>query len=272
MTSAAEWIGEHALMLWLLLILIGILGADLAWQRTQLWQRERDDGGRHRSALRRHAATWLMLCVLTLFASIAAAVKAAQPGELPRFDATLAQSLHDNMPPSELQVIALLTHLGSAALIAPAAILVVLLLLRYRERRLATIWALALGGVLPINGGLKQLFQRVRPLHGHGFIIEPGWSFPSGHAFGSMVFYGMLAYVLLRLLPPRFHRGMIAAAAGLIGMVGSSRILLQVHYFSDVLAGYAGGAAWLLLCIGLAEYGRQDKRRTPRAATPRPLP
>jgi undecaprenyl-diphosphatase len=116
-----------------------------------------------------------------------------------------------------------------------------------------------------------MLFQRERSLHDHGFITEPGRSFPSGHAFGSMAFYGMLAYVLLRRLPPRFPRGVIAAAAGTIGMVGSSRILLQVHYFSDVLAGYAAGAAWLLLCIGVAEYGRHDKRHL-FAATPRPWP
>jgi undecaprenyl-diphosphatase len=101
----------------------------------------------------------------------------------------------------------------------------------------------------------------VRPLHDHGFIVEPGWSFPSGHAFGAMVFYGMLAYVLLRLTP-RFHRAIIAAAVLLIGMIGISRILLQVHYFSDVMAGYAAGAAWLVVCIVVAETLRQPLPET----------
>ena len=120
---------------------------------------------------------------------------------------------------------------------------------------LAAGWSVALLGILPINGGLKALFRRVRPLHDHGFIVEPGWSFPSGHAFGAMVFYGMLAYVLLRLTP-RFHRAIIAGAVLMIGVIGTSRILLQVHYFSDVLAGYATGGAWLVLCIGTAELLR----------------
>ena len=40
----------------------------------------------------------------------------------------------------------------------------------------------------------------------------------------------------------------------LVGVIGISRILLQVHYFSDVMAGYAAGAAWLVLCIGAAEH------------------
>lgn len=264
--------GEYALMLWPLLILAGVLGADLAWQRQQLWQRERDSDGRHRSALRRHAAVWLMLCLLALFAGVAAAANAASPGALPRFDMALAQSLQDHVPLPALRVIAVLTHLGSTVLIAPAAALVLLFLLLRRQWRQAIAWTLALGGLMPVNGGLKLLFRRERPLHDHGFITEPGWSFPSGHAFGSMVFYGMLAYVLLRQLPQRFHRGVIAAAAFMIGMVGSSRILLQVHYLSDVLAGYTAGAAWLLLCIGVAEYGRQHKRNLSPNAQPRPSP
>jgi undecaprenyl-diphosphatase len=78
------------------------------------------------------------------------------------------------------------------------------------------------------------------------------------------VFYGMLAYVLLVLCPPRLHRAIVVAAVAVITLVGVSRILLQVHYFSDVLAGYATGLAWLMLCIGSAEYVRlrQGRRAT----------
>ena len=143
---------------------------------------------------------------------------------------------------------------------APAAAVVALLLLLRRHWQLTGIWVVALLGILPINGNLKALFQRVRPLHDHGFIVEPGWSFPSGHAFGSIVFYGIVAYRLLRLLPQRFHRMVIATAVLLVGVVGVSRILLQVHYFSDVMAGYAVGAAWLVLCIGMAEHLRTPAR------------
>lgn len=272
MASAVEWMGEHALLLWPLLILAGVLGADLAWQRQQLWQRDRDREGRHRSMLRRHASLLLMLCLLALFAGIAAAVNAASPGVLPRFDMALAQSLHAHVPLPALRVIAVLTHLGSSVVIAPAAVLVLLFLLLRRQWRQAIAWTLALGGLMPVNGGLKLLFRRERPLHDHGFISEPGWSFPSGHAFASMVFYGMLAYVLLRQLPPRFQRGVIAATAVMIGVVGSSRILLQVHYFSDVLAGYAAGAAWMLLCIGVAAHGSQNKHHLSPVDPPRPSP
>ncbi len=128
---------------------------------------------------------------------------------------------------------------------------------------MAASWSVALLGILPINGGLKALFRRARPMHDHGFIVEPGWSFPSGHAFGAMVFYGMLAYVLLRLTP-RFHRAVIAGAVLMVGVIGVSRILLQVHYLSDVMAGYAIGAAWLVLCMGTSKWLRHQ----PGGATP----
>lgn len=116
--------------------------------------------------------------------------------------------------------------------------------------------------IMPISSALKGLFQRVRPLHDHGFIAEHGWSFPSGNPFGSTVFYGMLGYLLLRVLPQRFHRVVIATTVLLIGMIGISRIMLQVHYFSDVVAGYASGTAWLLLCMGIAEYWHADPVRS----------
>jgi membrane-associated phospholipid phosphatase len=116
-------------------------------------------------------------------------------------------------------------------------------------------------GTVVINSLLKAWFQRERPLHDHGFIIEKSYSFPSGHASGSMVFYGMLAYVLLVLMPPRFHRPIVIVAVAMTTLIGISRILLQVHYFSDVMAGYATGLAWLTLCVGSAEYIRMRQGR-----------
>ena len=157
------------------------------------------------------------------------------------------------MPLPALRAIAALTHLGDLLWVASASAVIALILLARRHWQLAGIWVLTMVGIVPLNGGLKALFRRARPLHDHGFIVEHSWSFPSGHAFGAIVFYGALAYVLLRLLPPRWHRAVIAVAVTMVGLIGISRIALQVHYFSDVLAGFASGAVWLLLCIGVAE-------------------
>jgi undecaprenyl-diphosphatase len=256
MDSVPEWIAVHALSLWALLLLLALLAGDLAWQHNARWQRHALRRGEPAVVLRRHVGLILALVLALTFIAIASAVDAQQAGRLLGFDTKLAEQLHAQLPTSVLRVIATLTHLGDLLWVAPLSAVMAIVLLLRRHGRLAAAWLVALLGILPINGGLKALFRRVRPLHDHGFIVEPGWSFPSGHAFGAMVFYGMLAYVLLRLTP-RFHRAIIAATVVLIGVIGISRILLQVHYFSDVLAGYAAGAAWLLLCIGAAETLRQ---------------
>jgi len=260
MDPTVEWIAAHALRLWALLLLLALLAGDLAWRHNARWQRHALAHGRASTVLRWQVGLILLLALGLLFLAIASAIAGQQAGELVRFDAGLAENLRAQLSLPALRGIAMVTHLGDLRWVAPAAAVVALLLLLRRHWQLAGLWIVALLGILPINGSLKALFQRVRPLHDHGFIVERGWSFPSGHAFGSIVFYGMLACVLLRLLPQRFHRATIAAAVLLVGVVGISRILLQVHYFSDVMAGYAAGAAWLVLCIGMAEHLRAPAR------------
>ena len=272
MNAFVEWIAAHALLLWALLMVSAIAIGDSAWRRSARRQRDATARAQPHAALRLHTALLLLTTMLLLFGGIALAIDTPQPGELARFDAGLAQSLHTHVPLPALRWIAALTHLGDLRWVAAAAALIALILLLRRHWQLAGVWVLALTGIVPINSGLKGLFQRARPLHNHGFIVEHGWSFPSGHAFGAIVFYGMLAYVLLRLLPPRFHRVAIAAAITLVGMIGISRILLQVHYFSDVLAGFASGAVWLLVCISVAEYLRARPTHSTAAPSPQPLP
>lgn len=252
MTPTVEWIAAYALPLSALLLVLAVLLGDLAWQRNARWQRDVIIEGR-RVMLRPQTGVRLLVVLVLLFVAIAFAIHTSL-GELVQFDTSLAKSLHAALTPPTLRAIAQLTHLGGLLWIAPATGIVLLVLLWRRHWQLSTAWSLALLGILPINMGLKACFQRVRPLHDHGLIVAHSWSFPSGHAFGAIVSYGMLAYVLLRLLPLRFHRAVIAAAVALIGAVGLSRALLQVHYFSDVLGGFVSGAAWLVICIGVAEY------------------
>lgn len=105
-----------------------------------------------------------------------------------------------------------------------------------------------IGGLL-LNQSLKFLFQRQRPMLPH-LVAASGFSFPSGHAMISMVYYGILAYLFW------IHsKGKIAkyfwtlSAIFLVLFVGISRIYLGVHYPSDVLAGFSAGAFWLIVCV-----------------------
>lgn len=109
--------------------------------------------------------------------------------------------------------------------------------------------ALALGGGMVFNLLLKELFRRERP-ELHRLIEEGGYSFPSGHSMASFLFYGMVAVFLYLFVVSRLAKlGIVLAAVILIACVGASRIYLGVHYPSDVLAGYAAGGAWLVLCL-----------------------
>lgn len=256
-----DWISTHALSIWALLLAMALVGSDLAWRRA-VRRREGVDPAA-RAFLR--PTTALVVVVTMLLVATVIAVEVREQAGLTVFDAGLAADLRANLPLPVLRVIAWVTHSGDPVVVGAATGVVFLALLLRRHFRLAATWIVTLVGTALINSALKAWFHRERPLHDHGFIVERSYSFPSGHASGSMVFYGMLAYVLLVLCPPRWHRAIVIGAVTMITVVGISRILLQVHYFSDVMAGYATGLAWVTLCVGSAEYLRLREGR--RATT-----
>lgn len=182
--------------------------------------------------------------------------------DLGRFDDALAVALRDTLQPQALQLFSWVTHLGDVWTLVGIAVAVTLVLLFMRRPWLALSWVVATGGNGLLNRALKAVYERTRPLHDHGYASAGGWSFPSGHASGSLVVYGMLAYVLLRCLPQARPLPLALSVIALALLIGYSRIVLQVHYFSDVLAGYASGGAWLAVCIAGAEIARAS-RQTP---------
>lgn len=97
--------------------------------------------------------------------------------------------------------------------------------------------------------------------------MEPTWAFPRGHAMVSLVVYGMLAYLLITSLRSSALRLLTIAVAGsLIISIGASRLYLGVHYFADVLAGYAAGAVWLTACVTGLEVARRGEAKEARAS------
>lgn len=120
--------------------------------------------------------------------------------------------------------------------------LVLALYLLYRRKREKGFFAIAVmfSSALFIFL-LKELFHRARPLH--GLVFEESFSFPSGHATISVVFFGLLVFFFHTAIPNRAKRwAFIVASVFLILLIGFSRIYLNVHWVSDVLAGYLLGA------------------------------
>jgi undecaprenyl-diphosphatase len=112
------------------------------------------------------------------------------------------------------------------------------------------VWIAALAGGEVLNFLLKGLFARPRPSFSDPLATALYFSFPSGHATMSLIAYGLIAYFLYLRLPRAWMR--VLTTSGLILLVmliGLSRLYLGVHYFSDVLAGFAVGGLWLSFCI-----------------------
>ena len=84
-------------------------------------------------------------------------------------------------------------------------------------------------------------------------LLGHGACFPSGHTSGAVVAYGMFAYVLMRNLHRRWHLPVLMPTTALVFTVVCTRIFVQAHFPSDVLAGFASGLAWLALGVALTE-------------------
>lgn len=263
--TLARAVGQHATAVYGVGLAIVLLSTAAVWAsvRHPVWARARERAGEHRSAplglvLRGGIGLAVIVAAAAVFAEIAEHI--GPDGRIARADDLLAATLRADLGTGTLQLFAAFTHAGDTEVLATLAVGVAGALWFGGRRSLAVGWVMAIGGNAVLNPLLKGIFERVRPLHDHGFTTETSWSFPSGHSSGSMVAYGMLAYLALRLLPSRWHLPALLAAAALIFTTGCSRILLQVHFASDVVAGFASGLVWLSACVLSLEWrGRRGR-------------
>ena len=253
LVGLAQRVGEQALPIFFagLLLAVGcVIAFWWAWKRPQWqrWWRLQDSPQPLRQiGLRLMAGFVLIVLVSVLFAQLSHGIQA--PGMLGHADQALTDALRANVPLAAVRFFAVLTHLGDTATLTGLTIVVALVLWAARQRVLAAGWVMAVAGNSLLNTVLKQVFARARPLQEDSLWLVDGYSFPSGHSSGSLVAYGMLAYLSARLLPVRWHLPALLGATLLACSVAASRIFLRVHFASDVLAGMASGAAWLAICI-----------------------
>lgn len=136
---------------------------------------------------------------------------------------------------------------GMAVLVAGGCAL----LLALRDRAGALWLVLVFYSGAALNHALKHAVQRPRP----GATALPGatdFAFPSGHAAQATLLYGALVLLAWRHVASRTARWAIAGlAAALVLAVAASRLVLQAHWFSDVVAGVLLGLAWLGIASAL---------------------
>lgn len=146
----------------------------------------------------------------------------------------------------------LFSALGYAYGVVPFDIALVLALAWRRRFRESIFAASALAGSALLNLATKQLFARERPSLWESIAPETSFSFPSGHAMGSMT---LAVVVALLAWPTRWRWIVVGAVTFFVAMVGLSRIYLGVHYPSDILAGWLAASVWAVGCYGLAFKG-----------------
>lgn len=237
----AAWASDHALALF---IALPLLTGATAWWLVGAYAA----GSRRRRAV---IGVGGVSGLLLVFLWLAAAVRSQ--GAVVAFDGALADALSMSMDSSLLWVLSWFTYLGDRNFLTVLSVAMTLYLLWTGWWRLAAFCAIATGVNGALNWLLKHTFERVRPEHDHGYAAVAGWSFPSGHASAAMAVYGTACYLVWRLAPRAWRGACVAVGAALVMAVGLSRILLQVHFASDVVAGFAISLAWMALCIAVVE-------------------
>ena len=238
--ALADAIGAQALACYVAGLLVVVAAA---WGVTRVGMAPR---GAAVDRTRRPIALAVILCACVAFLLMTDGIGDGRT--IGAFDAALAAAFARHRS-AIFAPFALVTHLADRATLIALTIVVAVLLAARRDWRLAAGWALGCAGNGLLNPALKHVFERARPVHDAAFATVGVYSFPSGHSSGAVVCYGLLAYVAIRQAPRRWHATIAAVAAGLVFTIGFSRVLLQVHWASDVVAGLASGTAWLTLCV-----------------------
>jgi undecaprenyl-diphosphatase len=189
----------------------------------------------------------------------------ATHGPLTGFDEDGARWLNDRFHDQALfiRILQLLSFLGKPIFLLFAVGLPGLWVLRHGGRKLAVFLAVTCLGGGAVDTIVKVAVGRPRPRVEEPITVAFGNSFPSGHSMQAVVCYGALLLVFLPMLHGRARTAAIGATITLILAIGFSRLTLGVHYVSDVLGGYALGAAWLIASVAAFEIWREERGRRP---------
>jgi membrane-associated phospholipid phosphatase len=186
-------------------------------------------------------------------------------GPLPRFDAAVTDALYvgDHRPAALNWLLQVLTAPGLTTVRVVVFLPVLVLLLRAGARWTPAWVVVAILGIAVLTTLLKDFFGRVRPAYAEGGARLDSLSFPSGHSSGVATLVTVGLILAWPLLSPRARRWWLLAGVALALVVGLTRVLLGVHYPSDVLGGWALGVGWTLLtalAFGTLPGGRAARR------------
>ena len=168
-------------------------------------------------------------------------------------DHDVLRALYGGHRPVLADTARLITMLGDGRVVALFTVVGAFFLFRRREH-----WAAIVLAVGPLLGKAlteiqKYEFNRLRPAENPHLVITHNLSFPSGHSANAMMTYVALT---LFLCAPEHRRPWLAGAVGLALLVGLSRVILGVHWPSDVIGGWSYGLVWALLLYAIRKASK----------------
>ncbi|MET1177517.1 phosphatase PAP2 family protein [Peribacillus simplex] len=145
-------------------------------------------------------------------------------------------------------------YLGKSKFIGFGSLLCVLYLwIIKKDYWTMAIFSIGMAGGDVLNEWIKNHIKRVRP---ENHLMEiAGFSFPSGHAMVGLIFFSMVAYLIMKEIKGNSLKWAVGIGfVSLILLIGVSRIAMKVHFPTDILAGFALGAAYILTLFNLYKY------------------
>jgi membrane-associated phospholipid phosphatase len=211
--------------------------------------------------LRRHwpVLSLLFACVLLPLWGFAEIAEDVHESERFLFDDPTLLWMHAHSSPGLDRFFLFMSAVGYASGVVLIDIALVAWLAWRRRWHDGLFFGLAVGGSALLSLAVKPLFGRARPDLWLSIAPEDTYSFPSGHAMGSMTL-GLAVIVLC--WRTRWRWLALAGVAPLVFLVGASRVYLGVHYPSDVLGGWLAGTAWVL-GLAMLVYVAWQRERTP---------
>ena len=208
----------------------------------------------------------MLLGALVLFGVLADELAKSQA--LVSLDRRVDEGLHERATPWLTELMSDVSWLGGSLVLTLVTAAACALLVARRRVRAAAFVALAFIGARVLGSVLKVEFARPRPSFADPVVARAGgYSFPSGHATGSMAVYGALAcLILVAPLRPLAKLAGVAAAGVVVTLIGFSRIYLGEHFPSDVIGGWCVALAWIALLVlgGSLLRGRRGSTQAAR--------
>jgi len=177
-----------------------------------------------------------------------------------RMDAWLNSTIHSVYRPVLNDVMVFITNIVSPVQLMVLSSILIAILVYERKKYLAALFIAGMLGGFASEFLIKAFIERARPEN--SLISAGGYSFPSGHATMSIIFFSLVLYSFKDDIRKSVNRYIFAAVnIILLLVVGLSRVYLNVHWLSDVLAGFLLGLFWVSAVILIYDWTADNKNK-----------